>query len=74
MKRYNFDKVPPMASGFAVHAGTIKQAWGKAYALAKKKGYVSKLQFRDNTKCPKRATDDPYVLRGYGCIICHPES
>ena len=49
MKRYNFDKIPRMAMGFGVHAQSIKQAWAKAYILAKFHGYHGKLQFRD--KC-----------------------
>ncbi len=53
MKRYNFDKIPVMASGFGVHAKTLKQAWNKAYRLAKHHGYFGGLQFRDNVKYPK---------------------
>ena len=67
MKRYNFDKIPAMASGFGVHATTMKQAWVKAYNLAKHNGYKRKLLFRDNIKCPKYKNS-----HGYECNICHP--
>jgi len=69
MIRYNFDKVPSMASGFGVHAETIKQAWSMAYRLAKSHGWAGKLQFRNNSPCP--ANPDGRN-RGYECRICHP--
>ena len=65
MKRYNFDTIPQMASGYGVHAESIKSAWGKAYSLAKQHRYVGKLTFRDMMKCPKRNSRG-----GYGCDIC----
>ena len=61
--RYNFDKIPAMASGFGVHTRTIKQAWAKAYRLAQSYGYKGKLQFRDNMKCSSGS---------HRCDICHP--
>ena len=68
MIRYNFDKIPAMASGFGVHAKTRISAWNKAYRLAKAEGYNGKLQFRDNVKCPKYQNHRGY----YGCDVCHP--
>lgn len=65
MKRYNFDKIPTMASGLGVHAETKKQAWGKVYRLAKTLGYEEKLKFRDNVKCPEGGH--------YKCGECYPQ-
>ena len=63
--RYNFDKVPAMAMGFGVHADTKKQAWTKAYILAKENRYDGELEFRDNMKCGK-------ATGCHACNICHP--
>jgi len=65
--RYNFDKVPRMASGIGVHATSIASAWSKAYALAKKAGYTGKLVFRDNMKCPGRNDNDQCCQ----CDVCN---
>jgi hypothetical protein len=64
MKRYNFDEVPAMASGFSVHAETMQSAIGQAKTLAKKLGYFGKLVFRDNEKCIKSHYDR--------CKYCYP--
>lgn len=65
MKRYNFDTIPILASGFGVHANSMKSAWSKVYSLAKLYDYKGKLQFRDYMKCPKLN-----YSRRYECDIC----
>jgi hypothetical protein len=65
MKRYNFDTVPKMASGFAVHAKDMREARKQAKALANQYGYKGGLVFRNNDPCQWFDPD-------YKCEICNP--
>jgi len=59
MRRYNFDTIPPKASGYGVHAESKRKAYELALQLVV---HAGPLKFRDNMKCPK----------GY-CTICWPD-
>jgi len=60
MRRYNFDTIPPKASGYGVHAESKRKAYDLARELAESCGYTGPLKFRDNMKCPKG-----------NCTICY---
>ncbi len=47
MNLYTFDEIPKAEKGFCIPAYTMKEAWLKAYILAKKVQYFGILRFRN---------------------------